>query len=37
VWGDLFALRVIESGRATLLAPGTVERLADLGLAGTPG
>ena len=37
VWGDLFALRVIESGRATLLAPGTVERLADLCLAGTPG
>jgi glycosyltransferase involved in cell wall biosynthesis len=29
VWGDLFALRVIEAGGAMLLAPGTVERLAD--------
>jgi glycosyltransferase involved in cell wall biosynthesis len=33
VWGDLFALRVIEAGRATMLAPGTVERLADACLA----
>ena len=33
VWGDLFALRVIEAGRALLLAPGTVERLADACLA----
>ena len=33
VWGSLFALRMIEAGRARLLAPGTVERLADACLA----
>ena len=33
-WGRLFLVRAIERGHATLLPPGTIERLADDLIAG---